>query len=192
LGCLGCHDILIENISGAVGDDLVALTAIAPLASIPSQTRPVGKLAATMGSGYIIRGEGLDDIRQIIVRNVRGYSTGGHHIVRLLNTPGVYMHDIVVDGVLDTSPAGHRCAAAVKIGDSNYGGGAAPLGDTSRIVVSNVISQARNTILLGGSLADSAISNVIRQAESGDPITYGAGEEMVRNVLKSNIVTAKK
>lgn len=189
---LGCHDILIDNLSGYVGDDLVALTAIAPLASIPSQTRPAGKLAATMVSGYIIRGEGLDNIRQIIVRNVRGYSTGGHHIVRLLNTPGVRMHDIVVDGVLDTSPPGHRCAAAVKIGDSNYGGGVAPLGDTSRIVVSNVISQARNTILIGGSLADSAISNVIRQADSGDPITYGAGEEMVCNVLTSNIVTTKK
>ncbi|MBT3398747.1 MAG: hypothetical protein HN420_02025 [Rhodospirillaceae bacterium] len=183
---LGCHDILIENISGHVGDDLVALTAI------PSRTRPAGTVAATQVSGYVNRREGLDDIRDIVVRNVRGCSTGGHHIVRLLNTPGVCMHDIVVDGVLDTSPPGHCCAAAVKIGDSNYGGGAAPLGDTSRIVVSNVISQARNTILLGGSLADSAISNVIRQAEGGDPITYGAGEQMVRNVLTSNLVTAKK
>jgi len=33
---------------------------------------------------------------------------------------------------------------------------------------------------------------VIRQAEGGDPITYGAGEQMVRNVLTSNLVTAKK
>ena len=183
---LGCHDILIENISGHTGDDLVALTAI------PSATRPAGTLASTMVSGGLNRGEGRDDIRQIIVRNVRGYSCGGHHIVRLLNTPGVRMHDIVVDGVIDTSPAGRSCAAAVKIGDSNYGGGAAPLGDTSRILVSNVISQARNTILIGGSLADSAISNVVRQAENGEPITYGAGKDMVRNVLMSNIVTAKK
>lgn len=66
------------------------------------------------------------------------------------------------------------------------------MGDTSRILVSNVISQARNTILIGGSLADSAISNVVRHADNGDPITYGAGKDMVRNVLMSNIVTAKK
>lgn len=115
---LGCHDILIENISGHTGDDLVALTAI------PSATRPAGSLASTMVSGGLNRGEGLDDIRQIIVRNVRGYSCGGHHTVRLLNTPGVRMHDILVDGIIDTSPPGRSCAAAVKIGDSNYGGGA--------------------------------------------------------------------
>jgi hypothetical protein len=180
---LGCHDILIENISGHTGDDLVALTAI------PSPTRPPGILASTMISGGLVRDDGLDDIRQIIVRNVRGYSCGGHHLVRLLNTPGVGLHDILVDGVLDTSPAGHRCAAAVKIGDSNYGGGAAPLGDTSRIVISRVISKARHTILLGGSLADSVISDVIRQADGGSPITYAAGEDMVRNVLMSNLVT---
>jgi hypothetical protein len=63
---LGCHDILIENISGQTDDDLIALTAI-PRA---------GKTAVP-----------ADDIRHVIVRNIKGYCRGGHHIVRLLNTP---------------------------------------------------------------------------------------------------------
>jgi hypothetical protein len=52
-----------------------------------------------------------------------GYFRGGHHIVRLLNTPGARMHDILLDGLIDTSPGNMRCRAAVKIGDSQYGGG---------------------------------------------------------------------
>lgn len=179
---LGCHNLLIENISGHTGDDLVALTAI------PNADRPAGSTTSTMVSSGADRGNGQDDIRQIIVRNVRGYSRGGHHIVRLLNTSGVRMHDILLDGIIDTSPEGTRCRAAVKIGDHAYGGGVAPLGDTSRIVINNVISKATHTILIGGTLADSAISNVIRQDTAGEAITYPDEPSLVRNVQTTNVM----
>ncbi len=178
---LGCHDILIDNITGYTGDDLVALTAI------PRSDRPAGGLASTMVSAGEDRGDGLDDIRHIIVRNVKGYCAGRHHIIRLLNTSGVKMHDILVDGLIDTSPDDLRCKAAVKIGDNNYGGGVAPLGDTSRIMVSNVTSQSQHTILIGGSLADSILTNLIRYGSPGDAVTVQAGAEYIRDVTITNV-----
>jgi len=178
---MGCHDITIEDITGYTGDDLIALTAI------PNPDSVAGNLRSTMVSSSRDRGEGRDDIRNVIIRNVMGYCRGGHHIVRLLNTPGVRMHDILLDGLIDTSPAEVRCRAAVKIGDSAYGGGVAPLGDTSRIIVSNVISRAQHTIMIGGSLCDSVISNVIRHDVAGDAISVIPGQEYLRDVTIANI-----
>ena len=182
---LGCHDVLIENITGYTGDDLVALTAIPRAGSIAGET------GSTMVSSSQDRAEGRDDIRQIIVRNVKGYCRGGHHIVRLLNTSGVKMYDILLDGLIDTSPAEVRCRAAVKIGDTAYGGGVAPLGDTSRLIVNNVISRSQHTILIGGSLADSVISNVVRYDVEGEAITLGSGPENVRDLTTGNIHVVK-
>lgn len=183
---MGCHDILIDNITGYTGDDLIALTAI------PRAKTPAGSLAFTMVSAGDDRGQGLDDIRNVIVRNVKGYCRGKHHIVRLLNTSGVKMHDILVDGLIDTSPAGFQCKAAVKIGDRGYGGGIAPLGDTSRIFVSNVTSQSQHTILLGGSLVDSLLTNLIRHGSPGEAVTMQAGPEFVRNVTIANVLVPGK
>jgi len=181
---LGCHDILIDKVTGYSGDDLVALTAI------PNPDGVAGATASTMVSGARDRGAGLDDIRHVVIRNVRGYCRGGHHIVRLLNTSGARLHDIVLDGLIDTSPPDVRCRAALKIGDHNYGDGVAPLGDTARIIVTNVISRCEHTILIGGSLCDSAISNVIRWDVPGDVMTFASGPEHVRNLTITNLQAA--
>ncbi len=178
---LGCHDILIENITGYTGDDLIALTAI------PRADDTAGGTTSTMVSSRVDRGEGRDDIRHVILRNIKGYCRGGHHIVRLLNTSGVCMHDILLDGLVDTSPAGVQCKAAVKIGDHAYGGGVAPLGDTYRIIINNVTSKAKHTILIGGSLCDSILSNIIRHGAPGDVITVASGPQYVRDVKTSNL-----
>lgn len=178
---LGCHDILIDNITGYTGDDLVALTAI------PRSDKLAGGVASTMVSSGGDRGQGLDDIRHIIIRNVKGYSRGKHHIVRLLNTSGVKLHDILLDGLIDTSPDNIRCKAAVKIGDHSYGAGVAPLGDTYRIIVNNVTSKSQHTILIGGSLAESILTNLIRYGSPGDAVTIAAGSEYIRDVTITNV-----
>ena len=183
---LGCHDIQIDSISGYTGDDLIALTAI------PNPSGVAGSDRSTMVGSTRDRGEGQDDIRHVTIRNVRGYCRGGHHIVRLLNTSGVRMHDILLDGLLDTSPAEMRCRAAVKIGDSAYGGGVAPLGDTRRIIVTNVVSRAQHTILIGGSLCDSILSNIIRHDVPGEAVTVASGPEYVRDVVISNVHVARE
>ena len=177
---MGCHDILIENITGYTGDDLVALTAI------PRADSAAGGTESTMVSGSQDRGQGLDDIRHVILRNIKGYCRGGHHIVRLLNTSGVRLHDILLDGLIDTSPADVRCRAAVKIGDHGYGGGIAPLGDTYRIMIHHVTSKSTHTVLIGGSLSDSILSNIIRHGSKGDVVTAASGPEYIRNVTITN------
>ena len=178
---LGCHDILVDNISGYTGDDLVALTAI------PRADSVAGGTASTMVSSAADRGQGQDDIRQIMLRNIRGYCRGGHHIVRLLNTSGVRLYDILLDGLIDTSPADLQCRAAVKIGDHAYGGGIAPLGDTSRIVINNVLSRSQQAILIGGSLSDSILTNIVQHGPGGQAITIAAGPEHVRDVTTTNV-----
>lgn len=180
---MGCHDILIENVTGHTGDDLVALTAIPGNAD-------AGGTGSTMVSSSRDRGNGLDDIRHVIIRNVRGHCQGGHHIVRLLNTSGVRMHDILIDGLLDTSPPGLRCKAALKIGDSVYGGGVAPLGDTRRIMVNNVMSKAQYAVLIGGSLCDSVIANVLHRGAEEDCVKVAPGPEFLRDVTLSNLRVA--
>jgi hypothetical protein len=182
---LGCHDILIENITGYTGDDLIALTAI------PRADSVAGGTASTMVSSTTDRGQGQDDIRHVILRNIKGYCRGGHHIVRLLNTSGVRMYDILLDGLIDTSPAEVQCQAAVKIGDSAYGGGVAPVGDTSRIVVNNVMSKSSHTILIGGSLSDSILTNIVQYGSSGKAVTVASGPEYVRDVTTTNIRVIK-
>ena len=178
---LGCHDIIIENITGYSGDDLVALTAI------PGTRGTAGDPGSTMVSATMDRSEGLDEIRNVIIRNVRGYCKGGHHIVRLLNTPGVRLHDILIDGLIDTSPEGFRCKAALKIGDSHYGGGVAPLGTTYRIIVNNVMSKAQYAVMIGGSLCDSVISNIVHEGAPDDAVAVIPGPEHMRDVTVSNV-----
>ena len=180
----GCHDIAIENITGYTGDDLVAFTAILK----PGIT--AGSTESTMVSEGNNRGEGIDDIRYVTLRNVRGYCVGGHHIVRFLNSSGLRIHDVILDGLIDTSGAGKRCRAAVKIGDNNPAwGGVTPLGDTDRIFISNIMSRAEHTILIAGSLSESLITNVIKYDAPGVPITFASGTENVRQVEIHNVHT---
>lgn len=174
----GCHDILIENISGRTGDDLIALT------TILGKSREPGGTNSTMVTRANNRGDGQDDIRHIIIRNVRGFSVGDH-IVRFLNNGGLKIHDVILDGVVDTSKD-EPIKAAVKIGDTNYGG-LAPPGDTARLMISNVMSRAEHTLLIAGPLSDSSISNVIRHGRPGDALTLGGGWESLKNVSIENV-----
>lgn len=178
---MGCHDILVEDITGYSGDDLVALT------GIPGASRSNGSLGSTMVSAAVDRGGGQDDIHHVTLRNIRGYCRGGHHIVRFLNTSGIRLHDVTLDGLTDTSPPGARCKAALKIGDNNpRWGGVTPLGDTCRITIRNVASRAQHAILIAGSLADSTIENVQHGGSAAGPVTMESGSQYVRDVRISN------
>ena len=178
----GCHDILIENISGETGDDLIALTAI------PNAERQAGNTSSTMISAD--HESTFPGIHNIIIRNVRGHCAGGHHIVRLLNTRGLPMDNIVIDGLIDTSYAPYQSRVALKIGDKfpQYGG-INPLGTTRRIIANNIISRAKYAVLIGGSLCDSSISNVLQNGGDFDAVYFESGAENVRNVTLHNVQT---
>ncbi|MGD9128764.1 MAG: hypothetical protein PVH19_15415 [Planctomycetia bacterium] len=179
----GCHDISIERITGRTGDDMIALT------NIRRADKVAGTDTSTMVSASKCPKGGDDDIRNIFIRQVAGYSCGGHHVVRFLNAGGLRIYNVVLDGLIDTSPPNRPCKATLKIGDSNpRWGGVTPVGDTNRLFLSNISSASRHTILIAGSLTDSVISNVIRYTQGGTTITYQSGRKHVKNVQMSNIV----
>ncbi len=189
----GCHDIQIERISGSTGDDLIALTniAIGGKGKWAEKWAEVGGEDTTMVSGLYKREGGADDIRNITIRDVAGYA-GGHHVVRFLNAGGLKIYNVVIDGLIDTSPPGRPCKATIKIGDSNPSwGGVTPLGDTNRLMLSNISSASQHTILIAGSLTDSCVSNVTRHTKGGAPVTYASGRENVKNVQFSNVICSE-
>ena len=100
------------------------------------------------------------------------------------------MDNIIVDGLIDTSAPPHQSRVALKIGDKfpQYGG-INPLGTTRRIVVNNVISRAKFAVLIGGSLCDSLISNVLQNGGENDPVCFESGAENIRNVTVHNVRT---
>jgi len=180
----GCRDITIENITGHTGDDLVALTALG------SRVRASGLMETFEFYGGSPE-PGSADTCNISIRNVRGYCAGGHHILRLLNNGGVKLHHIQIGNVMDTSPAGLQAKAAVKIGDRQYGG-SSPLGDTSDIQITAVHSRAKNAILLGGSLKDSMIADVLVCDSSNEGVVLQTDTVRTAGLFLDNIRIAGK
>ncbi|MDD5679444.1 MAG: hypothetical protein PHW60_15860 [Kiritimatiellae bacterium] len=178
----GCHDITIENLSGNTGDAMLAPTNLAD----PDGGEP-GSLETTEVSGSKYRGES-DDLYNIYMRNISGHSVGGHCLVLLLNTRKGRLYNVVLDSVIDTSPADHPCAATVIIGSKRYGG-LVPLGCTRRLFISNISGASKNTILIAGTLADSFITNVVHGGETGDPVTLDIDANQMRNVEMSNLIS---
>ena len=107
----GCHDIIIENITGTTGDDSVAITGLCADNWDPKQ--PAMQL--------VTRHTGHDDIYNVIIHNVKTRTLGTCHTVRLLNHDGVKLYNVFIRDVMDVSgPDDPRPQAAVKIGDADY------------------------------------------------------------------------
>lgn len=92
----GCHDLVIEDISGVTGDDAVALTAYRDPPGSPA------RYGMQIG-GNADLGE-RDDIYNVTIRNVRARSAGGHGVIRLLTCDGIKMHHITVRNVTASGP----------------------------------------------------------------------------------------
>ena len=102
----GCHDILIENITGFTEDDMVAVTG---LNGLLEKTFAVTSLSS--------------NIYNITIKNLKGAAFCS--IVRLLNQDGIKLHDIVIDSVEDTSnvcPYLDKGGYAVRVGDTHLYG----------------------------------------------------------------------
>ena len=143
---IGCHDIKIENITGFIEDDTVALTAL--------------------GEGYegkSLSVEGVPfDIYNVEIRNIRTASFCS--MVRLLNQGGTKLHDILIDGVYDRSETCPHCIRtfnAVKIGDNHmYGSRHATEDETYNITVRNVYSAGVNGVKLAGAMKNVSIYGI--------------------------------
>ena len=103
------------------------------------------------------------------------------------------MYNIILDGVIDTSPAEITAKAAVKIGDNNRNwGGVTPLGDTYGFHISNIHSRAQTPVLVAGSLQDSTITNVMNFNGSTPPVVFAAGDDYAKNVTILNAINATR
>lgn len=110
----GCRDILISDITGKTGDDVVALTAIAD-----KEYRPGGSLRNThvMHNDWTKREQ---DIHDITIRNITAYSDLCF-TVRLLPAM-TRIWNIIIDGVIDNTPVGHTHGGTLLLGDEGgYG-----------------------------------------------------------------------
>lgn len=176
----GCHHIVISDIMGQSGDDLVALTAIAD-----EQPHEGGSLCYThvMHNDWTRRDPTIHDI---VIRNVIGRS---HlcYMIRLLpcNTE---IYNVVVDGVVDTTPepTGHSGVMVLGEPDGIYGT-CYPSG-LHHITISNVICNGRKSgISVKGYLKDSTISNIVNKNPAVETILV-ARENGLQNVRMTNVL----
>lgn len=143
----GCRNITIENITGFLEDDTVAITSTAN-----------GRMEQLFADP-----EKNSDICNIIVRNVRSSSLCSQ--VRILAQGGGKIYNVLVDGIMDTSATRDELVRGVnslKIGDlTKYGGRDADKGDVSNITVKNIFSRAVNAVRVVGPIGENVkISNV--------------------------------
>lgn len=141
----GCHNIIIENITGFSEDDTVALTG----------------LNGQIENMFSV--EGMDtDIRNITVRNVM--STAKCGMVRLLNEDGIKLYNVLIDGVYDTSLHSKyigRSDYGVRVGDMDmYGERHSTKDECFNITIKNVASRATNVLGLTGEMENITIENI--------------------------------
>jgi polygalacturonase len=145
----GCHDILIENISGFTEDDTVALTNV-----------PMGRTAKADAV------EGMDpDIHHVTIRNVRAWCWCSMNLVRILGTDGGKVHDVTIDGVYEMRPPDKdwRSGSAIQINDSRdeYRYNKHPeTSDTRNISIANVSSCSGAAIRVFEGVENLRIENV--------------------------------
>lgn len=195
--CRGCHDIIVENITGCTGDNLIAICSIG-VSSAP----------------------GIGDIYNVTIRNVVGYGVGGCALIRILNHDGNKIYNIHIDTVIESSPwsdddyalapnpdlmvvtddegniipwtpiepgqFGYRLVSIIQIGEMYwYSKTRAEHGDTYGITVKNVMTHARYAIEVNNTLLDSTFEN-IRMFGNGYMAAY-FGEGQIENVNLRNI-----
>lgn len=177
----GCHHITITDIGGRTGDDLVALTAIADESETPLAG---GSLRSThvMHEDWTKRDR---DIHDIIIRNVMGYS---HlcFLIRLLPA-NASIRNIVIDGVVDTTPEGLETGAGLLFGEADGAYGVNKPDGLSNISVSNVLCNRVSAIDVAGYLRDSVITNVVNR-KAGRPVIAVWRKDGMRRVTMGSLL----
>ncbi len=178
----GCHDITISDITGETGDDVVALTAIVGNNSV---YKPGGSLGTThvMHNDYTRRDR---DIYNVTIRNIRAYSSLCY-LVRLLPC-NCQIRNVVIDGVIDTSPEDVVCGG-IFLGEKDAAYGNNLPDSLQNITISNVIyNNVKKAIRMDGYWKNGAITNVIA-TRTKFPVVSVLREGGLQNVKISNIVT---
>lgn len=141
---IGCHDILIENITGFTEDDTVALTALSgfELPIIPPDTEM--------------------SIHDVVIKHIYSdcYVCAN---VRILNDDGNKVYNILIDDVCDTrTRTEYKSGATIRFGDFIYTKKTpAKLGELYNIFVSNVSSKSAHPVLIAKNLMNTTFENIM-------------------------------
>ena len=144
---VGCHDILIENITGFTEDDTIACS----------------NLTGGLEDLYHVEGLG-HNLYNVIIRNVCAASYCG--LVRILNQGGTKIYNILVDGIMDATATdsrvqAERCWEVVRIGDlHSYGGRHSSGGETMNITIRNVYARGFIGVAVTGMVENLVLDNI--------------------------------
>ncbi len=179
----GCHHIVISDITGNTGDDVIALTAIAS----NSTYRPGGSLRSThvMHNDWSKREK---DIHDIIIKNVIAHSYLCY-VIRLLPAMAS-VYNVVIDGIIDTQPNQLNYGGTLLLGCADAAYGKNERDGMRNITVSNVICNSRRAVNIAGFLTDSAITNIVNRNPECETITVDR-ENGLNNVSISNVIATK-
>lgn len=177
---IGCSHIYINNITGRLGDDVIALSAFAKLSK-----------------SLLV--DGMEpDIHDITIRNVTADTN--YSLVALRNTDGAKMYRISIENIRDAGGV-YGPRSVVRIGENlYYKERTSIIGETYDINVKGVYSLCRGTIFIGGALKDSHISDIYAGGTSMSAIStfaihrwleqkqlYAWGGATLENVVFDNI-----
>lgn len=145
--CSGCHDILIENITGFTEDDTVALGSLL-------RPEPTPCMAYFGVKDF--------DVYNIVVRNIRASCFCSP--VRIINQGGPKIYNVLIDGVFDSSLNDDRLNhgdCGVMIGDTEpYGDRQPSVDETYNIAVKNVYSRADTALRVCGGIRNFTYENI--------------------------------
>lgn len=130
----GCHNCLVENITGETSDDTVACTALASREVLPAVTKskylypsePAHKMRKRVPEDY--------DISNVIVRSV--CTQGSEHELICLAAQGCNVYNVLIENITEPENGTGWREAAVKV-YTGYGNGYTP-GDLHDITLKNI------------------------------------------------------
>ena len=178
----GCSHFFIENLTGVLGDDVVAMTNLKNYRD---------ELMA--GCGYD------DSIHNIVIRNIR--ATTRASFVRVLNHGGKKIYNVLIQDLMfdaEADPTDPRVAGyepihpeayqfsqhyGVRIGQCHYFGNGpmAQLGDTYNITVRNITCRGLAAVNIGCAVSDVLIDNVRLYGEANTAAYFVQG--VARNIM---------
>lgn len=159
---VGCSNILIENITGQTGDDVIALTALSPKGSTEDANRIPGRDT---------------HIHDVIIRNVRAFSNMCS-VVRLLCQQGNQVYNIVIENIVDTGRPGldSQVQMLVLIGQDSYyktPEERGKPGDIHNISIRNVYSRAITALHMEMAVKNLTASNIFVHDDGRHAVTCG-------------------
>jgi len=148
---VGCNNITIRAISGEVGDDLIALTALQ---------------SPAFEKKYTVEGKATD-IHDILIHDIRGI-TNMCAIIRLLNHFGHRIYNITMRDIVESSCPGieNKTQMAIRIGDTVTGyyrndqANQIKHGEIFNIHIENLYTRALTAIITCGTIKNLTARNI--------------------------------